>query len=141
MTTALSTTAPVKRALVQTLRANSQIVATAVGGIHQAVAPAKARYPFVTYRFVSAPRDYQWDGMQIYATVDVFGFATNPVDAENLDGLVARTLQDATLVVDGQALLYCRRTADISLDPDVDARGRRVFQIGGTYRIITSQNF
>lgn len=137
----LSTTAPVKRALIRALRANSSLVATAIGGFHQAVAPAKARYPFVTYRFVSAPRDYQWDGMQIYATVDLFAFAINPVDAENLDGMIADTLQDAQLSVDGQDLLYCRRSADISLDPDVDARGRRIFQIGGSYRLITSQNF
>lgn len=142
MTVALSTTAPVKRALVRALRANAAITTGAPGGIHQGISPAKTRYPFITYRIIPTTRDYQWDGMQIYALVDIFAFSTlTPVEAENLDGLIANTLQDAYLTVDGQDLLFLRRVADITMDPETDARGRRVYQIGGSYRVITSQNF
>lgn len=134
-----TTTAPIKRALVRQLRAIPGWGAAVVGGVHQSVATRKARYTFVVYNFLPAPRIYQWDGMQIEADVDIFALSENAVDAENVDSLIAAHLQDAPLAVDGQVLLFCRRVADVS-NPQVDARGRRIYQIGGTYHITTDQN-
>jgi hypothetical protein len=135
-----TTTAPIKQALVRYLRTTPNWSTVVVGGLHQSLAPTKTKYPFVTYNFVPSTRDYQWDGVQLDVTVDIFAFAENPVDAENVDLLIAARLQDAPIAVTGQTLLYCRRVADVSL-PQNDARGRRIYQIGGTYRFITDQNF
>ncbi len=138
---ALSTTAPMKRALVRLLRSNGALVAAAVGGFHQGIAPQKVKYPFVVYNFVSSPRDYDWDGVMFNALVDIFAFAVNPIDAENVDALIASTTQDASPAVDGgQSTMYLRRIADVSLPPDVDGQGRRIVQFGGSYRFITQQN-
>jgi hypothetical protein len=136
---ALTTTAPIKQALVRWLRGTTNWGTVVVGGLHQSVAPTKTKYPFVTYNFVPSTRDYQWDGMQIDVPVDIFAFAENPVDAENIDSLIAARLQDAQITVNGQVLMYCRRIADVSLLQD-DARGRRIYQIGGSYRLITDQH-
>ena len=134
-----STTAPIKRALVRQLRSSVPLMAAIAGGIHQAVAPKKVAYPFVVYSLVTAPRDYQQDGFQYWAQFDVFAFAVNPVDAENVDSLVAAALEDAPLAVTGQELLYCRRISDTTMPPAPDKTGRRIFQVGGTYRIVTDQ--
>jgi hypothetical protein len=134
-----TTTAPIKRALVRSLRAIPSWGTAVPGGVHQSLAPRKQRYPFVTYNLLPAVRDYQFDGMQLTTDVDVFAYSENAVDAENVDSLIAAHLQDAPLAVDGQVLLYCRRVADVS-NPQTDARGRRIYQIGGTYRITTDQN-
>lgn len=136
---ALTTTAPIKQALVRWLRATPNWSTTVIGGLHQNPAPVKTKYPFASYSFVPSTRDYQFDGMQINVPVDVFAFAENSVDAENIDSLIAARLQDAQITVTGQVLLYCRRIADVSLPQD-DNRGRRIYQIGGTYLLMTDQN-
>lgn len=133
-----ATTAPIKRAVVQKLRASAPIGAAIKGGIHQSVAPRKVKYPFITFSFLPSSRAYQWaPGGQIYVLVDLMAFAENPVDAENIDSLIAAEMQDASLTVDGQTLWYCRRVADLSQPPTVDGSNRRIFQVGGSYRIIT----
>jgi hypothetical protein len=136
---ATSTSAPINRALVRQLRGSAPLMTVIVGGIHEKVAPRKVKYPFVTYGKVSAPYDYAWGMLTIEAVFDVFAWAENPVDARNVDQLVANALNDAALSVDGQTLLLCRRVADVEGDPDIDARGRRIYQIGGTYGIQTYQ--
>jgi hypothetical protein len=138
---ALSTTAPMKQALVRLLRSNGALAAAAVGGIHQGIAPSKVKYPFITYSFITSGRDYDWNGLILNSLVDIFAFATNPVDAENLDSLIATTVQDAMPAVgSGQISMYLRRVADVTLPPGTDASGRRIAQMGGTYRFITQQN-
>jgi len=136
---ATSTSAPIKRAIVQKLRANQSIVAALNGGIHETIAPRKVRYPFVMYDLVAAPYDYLWGSVMLRTTFDVFVFAENPVEANNLDALIAVALNDAELTVDGQYTLLCRRVADTPTGPDVDAEGKRIYQIGGTYSIWTTQ--
>lgn len=137
----VTTTAPMKRALVRKIRAIPGFGAASPGGLHQGLAPKKAKYPFLTYNFLPASRSYQFGGgNQIGALVDIFAFHVNSVGAENLDSLVAAGISDAYFTVDGQELLLLRRVADLSQGPTVDARGRRIFQIGGTYRFITDQN-
>lgn len=135
-----TTAAPIKRAVVQKLRASAPLVAAIRGGIHESIAPRKVRYPFIVYQLVSAPYAYQFDGMQIHALVDVTTYAVNPVDANNIDALISGALDEAELTVDGQTLMLCRRTADLPTGPDTDASGRRVYQVGGSYSIWTDQN-
>lgn len=134
-----STSAPIKRALVQAMRASQPLMASIRGGIHETVAPRKVKYPFIMYDLVASPYDYTWDSMMVRAMFDVFVFAVNPVDANNIDALVAAALNEAELTVDGQSTLLCRRVADTPTGPDVDAEGQRIYQIGGTYSIWTDQ--
>jgi len=136
---ATTTVAPVKRAVVQKLRASSPLVAAIVGGIHEAVAPRKVKYPFIVYQIVASSYEYDWTGMQIHALMDVSTYAVNPVDANNIDALIAGALNDAALTVDGQTSLLCRRVGDLPTGPDVDSEGKRIYQVGGTYSIWTDQ--
>ena len=135
---ATTTVAPVKRAVVQKLRASSPLVAAIVGGIHEAVAPRKVKYPFIVYQIVASSYEYDWTGMQIHALMDVSTYAVNPVDANNIDALIAGALNDAALTVDGQTSLLCRRVGDLPTGPDVDSEGKRIYQVGGTYSIWTT---
>ena len=137
---ATTTVAPVKRAVVQKLRASSPLVAAIVGGIHEAVAPRKVRYPFIVYQIVASSYEDDWTGMQIPALMDVSTYAVNPVDANNIDALIAGALNDAALTVDGQTSLLCRRVGDLPTGPDVDSEGKRIYQVGGTYSIWTDQS-
>ena len=137
---ATTTVAPVKRAVVQKLRASSPLVAAIAGGIHEAVAPRKVKYPFIVYQIVASSYEYDWTGMQIHALLDISTYAVNPVDANNIDALIAGALNDAALTVDGQSSLLCRRVGDLPTGPDVDAEGKRIYQVGGTYSIWTDQS-
>ena len=134
-----STSAPIKRAVVQALRASPALVSAIAGGIHEGVAPRKVRYPFIVYQLVSSPYEYQWDGMQIHAVIDVSTYAANPVDANNIDALISGALNEAALAVNGQTTLLCRRVADLPTGPDVDSEGKRIYQVGGTYSVWTDQ--
>ena len=131
--------APIKRAVVQTLRASPSLVSAIAGGIHEGIAPRKVRYPFIVYQLVSAPYVYDWSGSMLHTTFDVSVFAENPVDANNIDALIAGALNEAVLSVDGQNSMLCRRVADLPTGPDIDGEGRRIYQIGGSYSIWTSQ--
>jgi hypothetical protein len=73
-----------------------------------------------------------------YVGFDVFVWAENSVDANNVDALAAAALHDASLSVAGQSTLICRRTSDIS-SVDVDEEGKRIYQVGGTYEVWTDQ--
>ena len=137
---ATTTVAPVKRAVVQKLRASSPLVAAIAGGIHEAIAPRKVKYPFIVYQIVASSYEYDWTGMQIHALMDVSTYAVNPVDANNIDALIAGALNDAALTVDGQVSLLCRRVGDLPTGPDVDSEGKRIYQVGGTYSIWTDQS-
>lgn len=140
---ALTTTAPIKQALVATLRANNTLRA-AISGIHEGVAPRKTAYPFVSYGFLPTSYNYDSTGLMFVTAVDVYVYSKNSVEANNLDGLVFTTLQDADLMAvldDGvteQTTLICHRVADISSD-DVDEEGQKVYQVGGSYTIWTDQ--
>lgn len=133
----VSSIAPVKQALVQTLRANGALKA-AVNGIHEGVAPQGTNMPYVVYSVAYAPLEYDWTNVMQLAGFDIFVYAENSVDAGNIDQLVFDTLQDAALSVTGQTTLFCRRTGSLS-GPEVNEEGRRVFQAGGTYEVWTDQ--
>jgi hypothetical protein len=128
----------IKQALVQTLRANTTLKA-AVDGFHEGFAPAETEYPFLVYQLVNAPYDYQWGAVTLMAHFDISIWDRNSVDAGNLDALVADTLHDASLSVTGQSTLICRRVADLS-SIDTDEEGQKVYRVGGTYVVWTSQD-
>jgi hypothetical protein len=136
---ATTTSAAIKRAVVQKLRSSAPLVSALNGGIHESIAPRKVRYPFITYQLVAAPYDYDWTGVILRVLMDVSVFAENPVEANNIDQLIGEALNEAALTVDGQDTLLCRRVADLPTGPDIDSEGRRIYQIGGTYSVWTDQ--
>jgi hypothetical protein len=135
----MTTSAPIKRAIVQKLRASPALVAAIAGGIHEGIAPRKVRYPFLTYQLVAAPYSYTWSGVFLMVTIDVSVFAENPVDANNIDALIAAALNEAVLVMDEQNTMLCRRVADLPTGPDIDSEGKRIYQVGGSYSIWAEQ--
>lgn len=136
----IASVAPVKRAVVQALRASPSLTAAIRGGIHEGIAPRKVRYPFIVYQLVAAPYDYRWGAVMTKSMFDVMVFAENPVDANTIDALISDVLNEAALTVDGQDNLLCRRVADLPTGPDTDSEGKRIYQVGGTYSIWTDQS-
>ena len=134
-----TTTANIKRAIVQTLRTSAPLVAASSGGIHWRKAPRKVAYPFLVVSRVAAPIKRDWDQLEYRTVWDVMAYADNSVEAEQLDTLAGEALNEAELTVDGQTTLLCQRSADIDGDADIDDEGRQIFQIGGSYRIWTTQ--
>lgn len=134
----LSTSAPIERAVVAKLRSNGTLKSSLTGGIHEAFAPEKTEYPLLTYQTVYAPYGYIWGSVFISVGIDINVWAKSSVDAKNIDALVFQTLHDASLSVDGQTTLICRRVADLR-NYDVDDEGRKVYAVGGTYEITTDQ--
>lgn len=136
---ATASSAPVKRAMVQALRADTPFTDSIVGGIHEGLAPRKVRYPFVVYQLVSSVYDYTQTSVMLRMTFDWSVFAENPVDANNIDALMSAVLNEAELSVDEQTNLLCRRVADLPTGPDTDSEGKRIYQVGGTYSVWTNQ--
>lgn len=134
----LSTTAPIKRALVVRLRTNATLKAALVGGIHESFSPEKVEYPFLTYQLIYSPIRRVWGSQQYLSGFDIKIYSGDSVQANNLDALILTTLDDAALAVDGQTTLLCHRVADISI-PDVDEEGRKIYVVGGTYEVWTDQ--
>lgn len=133
----MSTVAPIKRAIVQALRAHAPLVAALRGGISEGMAPRKVEYPFIVFALVAAPIDRQFDGSQMHTLFDIGAFAENPVDASNVSALIVEALDDQEISVDGQTLLLCRRVADLPTGAERDSRGRRIFRAGSSYAIWT----
>ena len=134
----VSTSANIKRALVVALRANTTLK-NQITGFFEGFAPPTTKYPFVVYNIVYAPYDFAWGSVMIESAFDVYVFGENSVEANNLDALVLGTLHNATLSVDSQSTLVCRRVGDIS-SQDMDDEGKKIYQIGGTYEIWTDQS-
>lgn len=136
--TAPTGTAPIARALVQTLRANATLKAALTGGIHEGEAPLGSRHPWLIYGLQYGPMDYAWGSMMIPSGFHLVVFSRDQVEARNLDSLVVETLHDAALNVDGQTTLLCRRVLDLS-SVDVDDEGLKVYGQGGLHEITTDQ--
>lgn len=134
---ATPTHAPIKRAVVQRVRANADLYGRLTGGIHEGFAPEKFKYPFAVYNLVFGPYDYNWGDVTVIAGIDLFVFSRNPVEASNLDAELAGWLSDQPLPVEGQTTLYCRRVATVPSTPDVDDEQEKVYQEGGSYEIWT----
>ncbi len=134
----VTTSAPIKRALVAQLRTSTALKAALPGGIHEGFAPEKAPYPILIYNMAYSPYDYIWGSVMIVGGVDLNIWSYSSVDANNIDALVMQTLNDAQLSVDGQTTLICRRVADLS-SQDTDEEGRKLYMVGGTYEVWTDQ--
>ncbi len=134
----MTTEAAIKRALVVKLRANATLKAQVPGGFHEGFAPEKKPYPIVVYTIAWSPYVYTWDSLMLICGFDVSVWSPSSVDANNVDALIFTTLHDASLVVDGQTTLICRRVAGLS-SQDVDEEGKKVYMVGGTYEVWTDQ--
>lgn len=134
----VSSSAPIKRALVVHLRMSAALKAALSGGIHEGFAPEKVAYPFLTYQLIYSPIVRQWGSQQYISGFDIRIFSGDSVEANNIDALVLAVLDDAALDVDGQSTLLCHRVADFSV-PDVDEEGRKVYVVGATYEVWTDQ--
>lgn len=133
-----TTEALILRALVQTVRANNPVYSQLTGGIHEGSAPQEARYPFVTIDLVGAPVLDDWSSRQIQSDWDVVVWHEEQVEASNLDSALMNVLEDNLVAVAGQDTLICRRVAGIRL-PEVTEDRKRIYRVGGTYRIWTDQ--
>lgn len=134
----LSSTAPIKRAIVAHLRRSAALKAALAGGFHEGFAPEKADYPFLTYQLIYAPIARDWGAQQYVAGFDIRIFSSESVEANNIDALVLTVLDDAALDIDGQSTLLCHRVADLA-SQDVDDEGRKIYMVGGTHEVWTDQ--
>jgi hypothetical protein len=136
-----TTSAPIKRGIVQTLRASAPFAA-AVEGIYEGFAPENldSDATFAVYQLAAAPYEDDWTNRLIIAAFDVFIFSRDSVGANNVDQLAANALDGAAVVVDGQTTLICHRVADAPMPPDLDAEGKKVYQVGGSYELWTDQS-
>jgi hypothetical protein len=135
---ARTTEALILRAIVQTLRANTSLYPQLTGGVHEGIAPRDAKYPFVTIDLVAVVVLDDWSGRQLQSDWDVVVWHEQQVEASNLDSSVMNTLEDNLVAIDGQQTLICRRIAGVRL-PEVTEEGKRIYRVGGTYRIWTDQ--
>ena len=132
--------APIKQAIVAQLRTNTDLKSAVHNEFHEAVAPFDIDYPYVIYQVHFAPHDPYWGGETIRVGFDIFVMSDDQVEAHNLDQLVIDTLHDAALDLgsSGQQVLFCRRTMDLS-SVDLDASGRKIYQMGGLHEVWTDQ--
>jgi hypothetical protein len=137
---AYTTSSAIWRALVQKVRANTALKAALNGGIHEGFAPEKVEYPMAVYVPVAMPYESTWSSRAIIALVDVTIFSRSQVEASNLDQSMLETLDGATLTPEGQTFLICRRVNDLRIGPELDEEGLKVYGVGGSYEIWTSQN-
>lgn len=143
-------TGPIKRGIVRLARSSGPLMTGLVGGIHQKLASRVVVYPYLVYAEVSAPFIRDWGttategSREIRALYDLTVYATNPVEAENLDQLIDTLFDGADLeldpLVDGQRVTYCARVATLpGGGPDRDDEGKYMATVGGTYEIWTEQ--
>lgn len=137
---AYTSSAAVMRALVHRVRENSALRASLVGGIHEGFSPEPVmNYPMAIYNPVAMSYEPTWTSRLIVALVDVMIYSRDQVQANNLDQSMLEQLDGAALEPDGQTSLICRRVNDLR-NTDVDEEGQKVYGVGGSYEIWTSQN-
>jgi hypothetical protein len=136
----LTTSAPIWRALVQRIRANAGLRSSLVGGVHEGFSPEPVlAYPIATYVPVVVSYERTWSTGMLVAIVDVTIWSRDQVQASNLDQSMLEQLDGAALEPDGQTTLICSRIGDIR-NTDIDEEGQKVYGVGGSYEIWTSQN-
>lgn len=133
-----TTEALILRAIVQTVRANSPFYSQLTGGLHEGSAPREARYPFGTIDLVGAPVLDDWGSRMIQSDWDLVIWDEEQVRASNLDSELMNVLEDSLVTITGQDTLITRRIAGVRL-PEVTEEGKRLYRVGGTYRIWTDQ--
>ena len=127
------------RAFVARIRSKANLRAALTGGIHEGLAAEKVDYPYLVWTaVVPGVKEDTWNTRLLLALGDVLIVSRSSVEASNLDQLVAEVLDEAPLEIIGQRTLICHRVADIRL-VDSDEEGHRIYRIGGSYEIMTSQ--
>lgn len=136
----VSTTGPIKQALVQKMRADSAIKAAAKGGFHEGLnASDKITYPYVVYQLVFAPLDREWGSVTMVSGFDVVVFSPDPVEADSLDALLIAALDNQPLSTSGLTTFAVTREEELALPPELDDEGRKVYVRGGHYTVWTDQ--
>jgi len=146
---ALSTTFPIKRALVRLVRDSAPLKAALVGGIHQRLSPRKVRFPYLVYSEVSAPFVSDWGAggdngrreIDALYDLDIYDVDSSRAESllEQLDGLLNGPGAASALAVEGQTVLLVETRAKTPMGPDRDAVGRRIDRVGITVHIQTDQ--
>jgi len=135
-----TSSSPIVRAIVQRIRANAALRASLVGGIHEGFSPESVpALPMAIFNPVAASYESTWSSRAIIALFDVTIYSRSQVEASNLDQSMLEQLDGATLSPEGQTFLICRRVNDLRMT-DVDEEGQKVYGVGGSYEIWTSQN-
>jgi len=137
---AYTSSAAILRSLVQRIRADTALRASLVGGIHEGFSPEPiVRYPMAIIVPVVMSYESTWTSRAIVALYDVTVYSRSQVEASNLDQSMLEQLDAAVLTPEGQTSLICRRISDLR-NTDVDEEGQKVYGVGGSYEIWTSQN-
>jgi len=141
-----------RRSFLRHLRRSGSIVENSfTGGEHEHPAPRGSKYPFLTYREVSAPVVDDWSKRTIRSWWDIEVWSLDQAEAGTLDAMVAYELEDSVTgievpadpsedpedpetVMTTQTILYCRRIAGLR-DKEVTDEDVTVYRIGGTYSI------
>ena len=127
------------RSVVATLRANASLKSALSGGMHEGIAPEKVPYPHLVWTaVVPGVKEDTWNSRMYIGLADIVVVSRNSVEASDLDQSVNETLDQVSLSVTGQTSLICHRVADIRI-PEPDEEGRKIYRIGGSYEIWTSQ--
>lgn len=139
MTWTYLTSQNIWRALVARIRSHASLRAALIGGIHEGLAAEKVGYPYMVWNaVVPGVKEDTWNTRMYVALADVLIVSRSSVEASNLDQLATEALDGAPLEVTGQRTLICHRVADIRL-VDSDEEGHRIYRVGGSYEIVTSQ--
>jgi len=127
------------RALVAQIRTNAALKSALTGDIWEGIAADKVDYPHAVWTaVVPGVKEDTWNSRMYVSLGDVVIVSRSSVEASNLDQLVSETLDEASIPVIGQQTLICHRVGDIRV-ADRDEEGRRVYRVGGSYEIWTSQ--
>lgn len=127
----------IQRALVRTLRLGA-LHSQLPGGEHEAVAPRGTGEPFLTYTMVAAPVVDDWTARMIVSDWDILVTSSDQGEANRLAALLSLELEDNLQPVTGQTILAAKKLAGLRL-PEITDEDKKIYRIGGTYRIWTDQ--
>jgi hypothetical protein len=130
----------VRTALYATLTADTgltRLLASPESVFHQ-VAPLDARFPYVIFAKQTGRPTWAFDG-RLYGElwlVKAVCEGASATAAEDIDGELDRTLNDAAPSIDAKTLLYLRRDSDINYLEQGDGTDMW-HHVGGVYRLVT----
>ena len=116
------------------------VLAVAPGGVHNSVAPAGTRPPWVVYQTMALEDEYTFGlrGANMLYMAKAVTDKPWPKAAMDVDTEIDSVLEDATLTITGFNQVLCRRQQDIYYTEEA---GGKVWQhIGGIYRIIADES-
>lgn len=135
------TSGPIRIALMAKMKANTDILAAAVGGLHEGLNTRKTIvYPYVVVSPAYFPIIRQWGSTMLMCGFDIVAMSPDPDQASTLDQLITAELDDGELSVTGLTTLIVRREEELPLPADRNAEGKKVYRNGGTYSIWVDKN-